>query len=69
ETKFAVRDELSSRPYRLAAIVLGVLSAVFLFVVIGLSVHINRVSDKHDILSLNSSIISSQLAQLQSDHR
>lgn len=25
--------------------------------------------DKHDILSLNSSITSSQLAQLQSDHR
>ncbi|XP_026789529.3 asialoglycoprotein receptor 1 [Pangasianodon hypophthalmus] len=69
KTKFAVRDELSSRPYRLAAIVLGVLSAVFLLLVIGLSVHINRVSDKHDILSLNSSIISSQLAQLQSDHR
>ncbi|XP_034164115.1 C-type lectin domain family 10 member A-like isoform X2 [Pangasianodon hypophthalmus] len=69
KTKFAVRDELSSRPYRLAAIVLGVLSAVFLLLVIGLSVHINRVSDKHDILSLNSSINCSQLVQLQSDHR
>ncbi|TSM77362.1 Asialoglycoprotein receptor 1 [Bagarius yarrelli] len=30
---------------------------------------INRVSDKHDILSLNSSVISSQLAKLQSDQR
>lgn len=26
-------------------------------------------TDKHNILSLNSSVISSQLAQLQSDHR
>ncbi|KAI5102545.1 CD209 antigen [Silurus meridionalis] len=30
---------------------------------------INKVNDKHDILSLNSSIISSQLARLQSDHK
>ncbi|KAG7328483.1 hypothetical protein KOW79_008427 [Hemibagrus wyckioides] len=67
--RFTVRDELGSKSYRLAAIGLGVLSAVFLLVVIGLSVHINRVNNKHDILSLNSSVISSQLAQLQSDHK
>ncbi|XP_047677059.1 hepatic lectin-like [Tachysurus fulvidraco] len=68
-SRFSVRDELSSRSYRLPAMLLGALCAVFLFVVIGLSVHINRVNDKHGILSLNSSVISSQLAQLQSDHR
>lgn len=37
-TRFTVSDELSSRPYRLVAIVLGVVSAAFLFAVIGLSV-------------------------------
>ncbi|KAK2843592.1 hypothetical protein Q7C36_011807 [Tachysurus vachellii] len=68
-SRFTVRDELSSRSYRLPAMLLGALCAVFLFVVIGLSVHINRVNDKHGILSLNSSIISSQLTQLQADHR
>ncbi|KAK3563777.1 hypothetical protein QTP86_034498, partial [Hemibagrus guttatus] len=67
--RFTVIDVLGSRSYRLASIVLGVLCAVFLLVVIGLSVHINRVNNKHDILSYNSSVISSQLAQLQSDHR
>ncbi|XP_053365827.1 C-type lectin domain family 4 member G-like [Clarias gariepinus] len=64
-----LRAEPSSRTYRLATIVLGVLSVVFLFIVAGLSLHINRVNNKHDILSFNSSIISSQLAKLQSDHR
>ncbi|KAI5618871.1 CD209 antigen [Silurus asotus] len=67
--RFNIRDELRFRPSRLAAIFLGVLSAVFLFVIIGLSAYINKVTDKHDILSLNSSIISSQLARLQSDNR
>ncbi|GAA6092398.1 hepatic lectin-like, partial [Tachysurus ichikawai] len=67
--RFTVRDELSSRNYRLPAMLLGALCAVFLFVVIGLSVNINRVNDKHGILSLNSSVISTQLAQLKSDHR
>ncbi|KAK2843593.1 hypothetical protein Q7C36_011808 [Tachysurus vachellii] len=68
-SRFTVRNELSSRSYRLPAMLLGALCAVFLFVVIGLGFRINRVNDKHGILSLNSSIISSQLAQLQSDHR
>lgn len=68
-TQFTVSDELSSRPYRLVAIVLGVVSAAFLFAVIGLSVRINRMSDKHGILSLNTSIISSQLARLESDQK
>ncbi|KAF4084260.1 hypothetical protein AMELA_G00126510 [Ameiurus melas] len=68
-TRFTVRDDMSSRSYRLAATILGVLSVVFLFAVIGLSVHINRLSGKHGILSLNSSIISSQLARLESDHK
>ncbi|KAG7328484.1 hypothetical protein KOW79_008428 [Hemibagrus wyckioides] len=67
--RFTVIDKLGSKSYRLAAIGLGVLSAVFLLVVIGLSVHINRVNNKHDILSLNSSVISSQLAQLQSEYK
>ncbi|KAF5909583.1 C-type lectin domain family 4 member E-like, partial [Clarias magur] len=68
-TKFTVRAEASSKSNQLAAIVLGVLSAAFLFVIIGLSVHIYRVNDKYDDMSLNSSIINSQLVQLQSDHR
>lgn len=38
-TRFTFRDVLSSGSYRLAVIFLGVLSAAFLFVVIGLSVH------------------------------
>ncbi|XP_062863177.1 C-type lectin domain family 4 member E-like [Trichomycterus rosablanca] len=68
-TRFTVRDGPVSRSYRMAAIVLGILSAAFLFILIGLGVHINKVTDKHDTLSLNSSKIFAQLAQLQSDHK
>ncbi|XP_066504515.1 CD209 antigen-like protein D [Hoplias malabaricus] len=64
---FTVRNGPSSRTYKLAAISLGLLSVIFLVIIIGLSVHINRVSDSHYNLSLNSSRTSSQIAQLRSD--
>ncbi|KAK1793247.1 hypothetical protein P4O66_011643 [Electrophorus voltai] len=67
-SRFTVRDGLSSRPYRLAAIILGLLSAVFVLVITGLSVHINRASESQNTLSLNTSRINFQLAQLQSEH-
>ncbi|KAI4892284.1 hypothetical protein NFI96_012002 [Prochilodus magdalenae] len=68
-SRFMVRDGPRSRSYRLATIILGLSCAVFLAIIIGLSVQINRVSDNHDSLFLNSSRISSQLEQLRSDHK
>ncbi|XP_072546303.1 uncharacterized protein [Salminus brasiliensis] len=67
--KFKVRDGPMSRSYRLATISLGLVSAVFLIIIIGLGVHINKVSYSHSNLSVNTSKISSQLAQLTSDHK
>ncbi|XP_007257419.2 hepatic lectin [Astyanax mexicanus] len=64
-----IRDGPFSRPYRLASISLGILSAVFLIIIIGLGVQVNKVNDSHSTLSLNSSKISSQLAQLKSEHK
>ncbi|XP_036448857.1 C-type lectin domain family 4 member E-like [Colossoma macropomum] len=68
-SRFMVRDGPRSRPYQLATISLGILSAVLLAIMIGLSVRINRVSDDHNSLSLNTSRINSELAQLKSDHK
>ncbi|XP_028839012.1 C-type lectin domain family 4 member E-like [Denticeps clupeoides] len=64
-----VRGETGSGFYRLASTILGLLSVLFLVVIIGMSVLYSEVSGRHDRLALNSSQANGELESLKADYK